>query len=220
MRYHERTVALCGAPMCGKSMILDFFCSIAEDLTTTNELGEGHERFRRVQMSVPLGPRPTKPFRKRIGPRLSSGPQPSLDSSISTAAIEFRIASGAVFYKEKSIEWVLDTASIICYVFSAITWDGDEQSQRDYYELYRQQSEASGLQRPGVPWIYAYNKIDISPDNPFEDLIPLDLQGRTVRTCAIQGNGVYELWGRIAANIWRFASTWRICIGRRANKGH
>lgn len=104
----------------------------------------------------------------------------------------------------KVVSKILSGASLVIYVFSALTTvqqSFKEQKreieeinrQRLFWGLYTQEADLVGASWRTTPWVFVLNKVDLGTRNPLSQEIPESLQYETFSCIATQNHGIAQL---------------------------
>ncbi len=182
----EKIVSICGAPLVGKRQILDALACAADCRPIAKrDLAKLGATLVELQLSQDTLVRSRK------------ASLPSWEGPV--AGIRLRLASGAMFYRDPTIETVISRASIVCYVIASEEAGPDSEFQNDYFNSYMTALRAKNLTWRDIPWIWILNKADLGSTNPLAQQIPQEQRGEVIPTIAIGPKGIDLVWNRIVS---------------------
>ncbi len=177
----SRAIAICGAPVVGKSEILSRIAESLRCAEIEEEETWSGERIFCLHVA------------KQELARARNTTFASWESAVEM--LELRLVSGAMFFEEEAICRVLHGVSAICYVAAAEEAGPGREFQVDYFQIY---SSLIQKKLPAeTPWIWVLNKADLGMANPLEHLISEAQRGEVIPMVAIKGAGIDVLWERV-----------------------
>lgn len=136
-----------------------------------------------------------------------------IDVSLSNVQLALITISGSFNYLEsQTAPKLLAGASAIIYVCSAVKeslhsepssgHNFDNLKQLFFWDLYVQHAKQVESSWINIPWIFVLNKIDLGTVNPLSGVIPKMFQSEIIPTSATQGQGISDLFQKIANLSW------------------
>jgi GTPase SAR1 family protein len=114
--------------------------------------------------------------------------------SLAASDVEIHTAPGVLIYRDAAMKKVVSKVDAIIYVISADPCRTDQEGlfQRDIRMAKRLKKTWND-----VPWLFVLNKTDLGNDHSIISELPAELRQSMVRTVALTGEGIDQLWQRI-----------------------
>ncbi|KPL90926.1 Rab family GTPase [Herpetosiphon geysericola] len=173
----RRRIAVCGAPVVGKTTLLSAFC---EHSATDEFYAKSSETERLVWMTN----------------RNADSARTLMAASGSVLA-----ANNLLPWLMRNVHAIVYVIGAIEPNFEATYGLGAVQAecerQQHFWNLYTSHALAVGSRWSQIPWVFVLNKIDLGSYNPLLEYIPTDLASQIYLCSAVTKQGLAQLWDRI-----------------------
>jgi hypothetical protein len=172
-------VAICGAPLTGKTTILTALGRSVGADPIRRSFGDT-ENIARLDMDY---------YGKQVAFITISG-----NFNHTTSKIVAKILSGVhiVIYVCSALPNIERSSSEKKYALE------ETDRQKLFWRLYTQEAEQVGASWRTIPWIFVLNKVDVGNRNPLSQEIPEALQSEMISCIATQNAGILPLFEKVA----------------------